>query len=77
MVLREVVKDMGDKTNSALFVLKPRSCIIWRAMSWTRGSRFKVERGRRYCLGMVPRGDTGLGGVIVKPRLAFQYFVSV
>jgi len=69
MILREVVKDRGDKTNSALFVLKPRSCTIWSAMSWTRGSRFKVERRRGCCLGRVPSVDTVLGGVGVKPRV--------
>jgi len=32
MILREVVKGSVDKTNSALFVLRARSCRIWRAM---------------------------------------------
>ncbi|XP_027911621.1 probable E3 ubiquitin-protein ligase ZFP1 [Vigna unguiculata] len=34
-----------DKTNSALLVLKARSCRIWRAMYWTRGLiRLQTER---------------------------------
>jgi len=57
MILRELVKDRGDKTNSAIFVLKPRSCTIWRAMYWTRGSRFRVERKSGCCLGKLPSGD--------------------
>jgi len=44
MILRELVKDKGDKANSALVVLRPRSCTIWRAMSWTGGSRLRAER---------------------------------
>jgi len=54
MILRELVKDRGDKTNSALFVLKPRPCTIWRAMYWTRGSRFRDERKSGCCLGRLP-----------------------
>jgi len=57
MILRELVKDRGDKTNSALFVLGPSSCTIWRAMSWTGGGRFRVERKRGCCLGKLPSWD--------------------
>jgi len=32
MILREVVKSSIDKTNSALLVLRARSCRIWRVM---------------------------------------------
>jgi len=32
MILREVVKGSIDKTNFALFILRARSCRIWRAM---------------------------------------------
>jgi len=73
MILRELVKDRSDKTNSALFVLRPRSCTIWRAMSWTRGSRFKVERRRGRRIGKVPSADIMLRGVGVKPSRRSWY----